>query len=116
MKRLLSLSHPIHLVSGLTIWGIFFVAIYAGLSVACSAAPPDPERDMFTAINAGVGVVTLVTTALLAWLAWASLVTGRKAVIGRERFFAYASAGIFLFSAGGTLFVGYPIIFLPPCL
>src|SRR5690554_7805300 len=71
MKHLLKLTHPIHLVSGLTLWGLFFVVIYAGLSVACSVAPPDPERDMFTGINAGVGVVTLVTTLLLLWLAWA---------------------------------------------
>lgn len=116
MRHLLRLSHPIHLVSGLTIWGLFFVAIYAGLSVACSVAPPDPERGILTAINAGVGVVTLATTVLLAWLTWASFASGRKAVIGRERYFAYVSAGIFLFSACGTLFVGLPIVFLPPCL
>ncbi|MGR4069426.1 hypothetical protein OCT51_05335 [Halomonas sp. LR3S48] len=116
MKQLLRLTHPIHVVSGLTIWGIWFVAIYAGLSVACSVAPPDPERDMLTAINVGIGLATLVTTALLLWLAWASLAAGRKVGPRRECYFAFVSAGVFLFSAGGTLFVGYPIIFLPPCL
>ncbi|MCE8033466.1 hypothetical protein EKK97_05465 [Billgrantia tianxiuensis] len=116
MRRLLRLTHPVHLVSGVTIWGIWFVAIYAGLSVACSVAPPDPERDMLTGINIGVGLATLFTVLLLLGLTWASVAAGRKAEPRRERFFAYASAGIFLFSAGGTLFVGYPIIFLPPCL
>jgi hypothetical protein len=116
MKQLLRLTHPIHLVSGLTIWGIWFVAIYAGLSVACSVAPPEPERDMLTGINLGVGLATLGTTALLAWLAWASVTAGRKAERRRERFFAYVSTGVFLFSAAGTLFVGYPVTFLPPCL
>ncbi|MGR2739816.1 hypothetical protein ACUY1T_15325 [Billgrantia sp. Q4P2] len=115
MKHLLRLTHPIHLVTGLTIWGLWFVAIYAGLSVACSVAPPAPERDMLTAINVGVGLATLVTTALLLWLTWASVAAGRKAEL-RECYFAYVSAGVFLFSAGGTLFVGYPIMFLPPCL
>ena len=120
MKHLFKLTHPIHLVSGLILWGLFFVVIYAGLSVACSVAPPAPERDMFTGINAGVGVVTLVTTALLGWLAWASVVAGRRAGrkegLGRESYFAYVSAGMFLFSACGTLFVGLPIAMLPPCL
>ena len=108
------------LFRSLTLWGLFFVVIYAGLSVACSVAPPDPERDMFTGINAGVGVVTLVTTLLLLWLAWASMQAGRKAGrkegLGRESYFAYVSAGMFLFSACGTLFVGLPIAMLPPCL
>lgn len=116
MKHLLTLTHPIHLVSGLTLWALFFVVIYAGLSVACSVAPPDPERDMFTGINVGVGVVTLVTTALLGWLAWASVTAGRRAALRRECYFAYVSAGMFLFSACGTLFVGLPIAMLPPCL
>ncbi|WP_010629664.1 hypothetical protein [Halomonas sp. KM-1] len=116
MRRLLKLTHPIHLVSGLTIWGIWFVAIYAGLSVACSMAPPEPESDMLTGINLGVGVATLITTALLLWLTWASAAAGRRAEVRRECYFAYISAGMFLFSAGSTLFVGYPIVFLPPCL
>ncbi|WP_111413238.1 hypothetical protein [Billgrantia lactosivorans] len=116
MKRLLRLTHPIHVVSGLVIWGLWFVAIYAGLSVACSVAPPESERDMLTGINVGVGLATLATTALLLWLSWASVAAGRKATLRRECYFAYLSAGVFLFSAGGTLFVGYPIVFLPPCL
>ncbi|MFQ3786112.1 hypothetical protein [Halomonas sp. A29] len=116
MKRLLRLTHPIHVISGLTIWGIWFVAIYAGLSVACSVAPPDPERDMLTGINVGIGLATLVTTALLLWLTCASVAAARKTELQRDCYFAHVSAGVFLFSAGGTLFVGYPIIFLPPCL
>lgn len=116
MKHLLSLTHPIHLVGGVTIWGIWFVAIYAGLSVTCSVAPPDPERDMWTGINYGVALSTLVTTALLLWLTWASVRAARRAEVRRECYFAYISAGIYFFSAGGTLFVGYPLVFLPPCL
>ncbi len=116
MKHLLRLTHPIHLVGGLTIWGLWFVAIYGGLSVACAVAPPDPERDMWTGINLAVGLSTLGTAALLLWLSWASVVVARSAPEGRERYFAHVSAGIYLFSAGGTLFIGYPVVFLPPCL
>ncbi|MGQ4878776.1 hypothetical protein ACOJCM_09425 [Billgrantia sp. LNSP4103-1] len=116
MKGLLRLTHPIHLVGGHTIWGIWFVAIYGGLSVACSVAPPDPGRDMLTGINLIVGVSTLVTTALLLWLTWASLAAARRAEVRRERFFGHAAAGNYLFASGATLFVGYPVVFLPPCL
>ncbi|MCE9665396.1 hypothetical protein LY622_18390 [Halomonas sp. M5N1S17] len=116
MKHLFSLTHPIHLVGGLILWAVWFVAIYAGLSVACSMAPPDPQRGMLTGINIGVGLSTLVTTLLLLWLARAGLVAARRTSVLRERYFAHVSAGIYLFSAGGTLFVGYPVISLPPCL
>ncbi|EWG98597.1 hypothetical protein [Halomonas sp. BC04] len=116
MKHLLRLTHPIHLVGGLTIWGIWLVAIYGGLSVACAVAPPEPERDMWTGINLAVGLATLVTTALLLWLAWASVVAARRVQLRRDCYFAFVSAGVYLFSAGGTLFVGYPVVFLPPCL
>jgi hypothetical protein len=116
MKQLLRLSHPIHLVGGHIIWGIWFVAIYGGLSVACSVAPPEPERDMLTAINFVLGVSTLATTVLLLWLTWACVRTWRRVSVRRERFFALLSAGNYLFSAGVVLFVGYPVVFLPPCL
>ncbi|RCV87634.1 hypothetical protein [Billgrantia montanilacus] len=116
MKHLLRLTHPIQMVGGLTIWSIWFVAIYSGLSVACSVAPPDPGRDIWTGINLAVGLATLGTTALLLWLSWAGVWAARRTSVVRENYFARVSAGIYLFSAAATLFVGYPVIFLPPCL
>ncbi|WP_444678351.1 hypothetical protein [Halomonas sp. E19] len=116
MRHLLRLTHPIHLVGGVTLWGIWFVAIYAGLSVACSVAPPDPGRDMLTGINLGVGLATLATTLGLLWLTWAGVKAARRAEVRRDCYFAYTSAGVYFFSAGATLFVGYPVVFLPPCL
>ncbi|KAA0011747.1 hypothetical protein F0A17_10485 [Billgrantia pellis] len=116
MRHLLSLTHPIHLVGGHTIWGIWFIAIYGGLSVACSVAPPAPGRDTLTGINVAVGVSTLATAALLVWLTWACVRASRRAGVRRERFFGLVSAGNYLFAVGATLFVGYPAVFLPPCL
>ncbi|RDB43502.1 hypothetical protein DU490_07160 [Halomonas sp. DQ26W] len=116
MKHLLSLTHPIQLVGGLTIWSIWFVAIYGGLSVACAVAPPDPLRDMWTGINLAVGLATLGAMALLLLLSWAAVLAARRTSVRRECYFGNVSAGIYLFSAGATLFVGYPVIFLPPCL
>ncbi|PMR76637.1 hypothetical protein C1H69_06320 [Billgrantia endophytica] len=116
MKHLLKLTHPIHLVGGVTLWGIWFVAIYGGLSVACSVAPPAAEQDTLTGINVVIGILTLVVAGLLLWLAWASVGAARKTSLRRECYFAFTSAGVYLFSAMGTLFVGIPVIFLPPCL
>lgn len=116
MRQLLKLTHPIHLVGGHTIWGVWFVTIYGGLSVACSVAPPDSGRDALTGINAAIGISTLATTALLIWLTWASMKAARRTAVRRERFFGIVSAGNYLFASGATLFVGYPVIFLPPCL
>ncbi|QJQ94750.1 MULTISPECIES: hypothetical protein [Halomonadaceae] len=115
MKGLLTLTHPLHLVVGLTIWSIWFVTIYGGLSVACSVAPPAPEQDAMTYINVSVGVLTLLTMALLSWLTWASYRAGQR-VMGRERFMATVSSGIYLFTTFATLFTAAPIIGLPPCL
>ncbi len=42
MERL-NFTHPIHLAVGLTLWSVWFVAVYSGLSVACAVTPPPPE-------------------------------------------------------------------------
>ncbi|QOR37845.1 hypothetical protein HNO52_04495 [Billgrantia diversa] len=116
MKRLLRMTHPIHLVVGPTLWGLWFVAIYAGLSVACSVSPPAPEQGTLTGINVAVGLATLATTVLLLGLSWAGVTAARRAELRRDCYFAFTSAGIHLFSAGATLFIGYPVVFLPPCI
>lgn len=111
----IGLTHPLHLVIGLGVWGLWFVALYGGLSVACAVVPPAPEQGSLTVINAGLGVLTIATAVLLAWLAWASLMAARRAA-GPARFVAGVSAGLYLYSAIGVLFVGLPVIGVPPCL
>ncbi|QTF91437.1 hypothetical protein [Halomonas sp. BM-2019] len=115
LRRWLAPSHPAQLVLGLTLWSLWFVAIYAGLSVACAVAPPAPGQGALTGINGGLALLTLPTLALLAWLAWRGLVAGRES-IGPARFVALVGAGLHLFSAVGVAFVGLPLVALPPCL
>lgn len=110
----LALTHPLHLVIGLTLWSLWFVAIYGGLSVACAVVPPAPEQGALTMINAALGVLTVVTMALLGWLAWACLMAARRAA-GPRRFVAGVAAGLYLYSSIGVLFVGLPLIGVPPC-
>nr|WP_163500776.1 hypothetical protein [Halomonas socia] len=113
--RRLALTHPLHLVIGLTLWSLWFVTIYGGLSVACAVAPPAPEQGALTTINVALGLLTAATAALLGWLAWACLQAARDKP-GRSRFVAAVSAGLYLYSAVATLFVGIPVIGVPPCL
>ncbi len=115
LRRWLAPSHPIQLLLGLTLWSLWFVALYGGLSVACALAPPPPAQGALTALNAGLAGLTLTTLALLGWLAWRGLCAARQ-VAGRVRFIALVGAGLHLFSAAGVAFVGLPIMTLPPCL
>lgn len=107
-------SHPAQLALGLTLWSLWFVAVYGGLSVACALAPPALARGALTGINAWMGLLTLTSVALLAWLAW-HCYRGARRCSGRARFVARLAAGLHLFAAVGVLFVGLPIAALPPC-
>ncbi|MGP9534861.1 hypothetical protein [Halomonas sp. AOP42-E1-30] len=114
MQRL-HLTHPLHFVIGLTLWCIWFVAVYGGHAVACSVAPPAPEQGVFTLVN---GVLLLVSLAAIALLAALTLGCYRMAHrhVGRLRFNAAVSAGLYLFSTLGVMFAAMPILGIPPCL
>jgi hypothetical protein len=115
MMPRLPLTHPLHLAIGMTLWSLWFVAFYGGLSVACAVAPPDPLHGAFTAINAGLALLTLATVGLLAWLAWRAWQVARS-TRGRARYLARLSAGLYAFAAIGALYMGLPVIALPPCV
>ena len=54
MERL-NFTHPIHLIVGLTLWSVWFVAVYSGLSVACAVNPPPPEARSLTLLSVALG-------------------------------------------------------------
>ncbi|HUG25040.1 hypothetical protein [Piscinibacter sp.] len=114
--------HPLHLALGLLLWSVWFVAMYAGLSIACAVHPPPVEAGSATWINAGLGLLTLPTTALLLWAAlrcWQSRVppaTAEAGTAARGRFVAQVAAGLYLAAAIGTAMVGLPLAVLPPCV
>lgn len=118
--RRLSTSHPLQLVLGLTLWFAWFCAAYGGLSVACAVAPPPPERGAFTWVNVSLLLLTLATTAVLAWAAWlcaraAGLPAGTPDLAPR-RFVAGVGAALHATAALSTAFVGLPLALLPPCV
>lgn len=113
-------SHPLHLVLGLTLWFAWFCAVYGGLSVACAVVPPAPEAGALNGVNAGLLVLTILTTAVLAWAARKCWRGAQQfpagSPPGRKRFVADVSAALYALAAVSTLVVGLPLLLLPPCL
>ncbi|MFY0664848.1 MAG: hypothetical protein JXQ97_09480 [Natronospirillum sp.] len=63
----LSTGHPAQLVIGLTVWCVWFVAVYGGLSVACELAAPEPARGAFNTISLTLIVLTWCNTCWSWW-------------------------------------------------
>lgn len=117
MKGLRSPYHPGHIPLGLVLWSLWFVALYGGLSVACSLAPPEPQQGPWNWLNALLGVSALLTAAALAALAvWSWRAGKRVRLQAREGFVAVLAASTYGAAAVATLVISLPILSLPPCL
>lgn len=116
---MMRVSNGIHLFLGLTVWAAWFVAAYGGLSLACMASAPPRDAGVFTAINAGLAVLTVATAT---WLALAGRALRRALVVlpadapSRYRFIGSVSSCLYFVAALATLFVGLPVLVLSPCL
>ena len=112
--------HPLQLALGFTVWSVWFVAAYGGLSIGCSLSPPAPHEGVGTWINVALALWTLATALALAALAWgcwrarASAAAPSPSVA--QRFIAPLAAVLHLAAAVATLFVGLPLVALPPCV
>lgn len=107
--------HPVHLVLGLTIWAIYFVVVYGGMSVGCEITAVSNQQGPWTVVNAFVLLVTIAFTIPLVWLAW--LCHQRTpAEPTQARFMMRLAAVLYLLSAVATLLVGLPGAIYPPCL
>ncbi|AHL75179.1 hypothetical protein CH92_08670 [Stutzerimonas stutzeri] len=116
--RRTSIFHPMQIPFGLTIWSLWFAAMYGSQAVICSIAPPDPDQDVFNWLNASFGVLTLIVVALLLWLGRRSWRLSRKPheLDERQVFVTKVASGIHFIAALATVFVGLQLAFLPPCV
>ncbi|KKO49191.1 hypothetical protein VT06_08075 [Arsukibacterium sp. MJ3] len=125
-------GHPAQLVIGFTIWSIWFIAMYAGLSVACQLAPPAEQQGALTWLNGALFGLTLLVVTLLLWLARRS---GRYCISlaaqandnqgnsklnanakgGVRRFIGFGSTMLYLIAAAATLAGGLPMLVFTPC-
>lgn len=116
-----SAQHPLHLLLGLVIWSGWFVALYGGLSVGCALAAPNEAAGPMNWLNATLALLTLLTVGLLLFLAGGCWRARRDhqampSVEQRGPYLAGLSAALYLLSAAATLFIGLPLLILPPCV
>lgn len=107
-----------HLAMGLIVWSLWFVVVYASVSVVCAIAPPAIEAGVLNWLNAWLLVITLLTTALLVGAArhcWQRSPI-KPTEQSQEWFMARMAAAIYFLSGVATLAVGLPALVLPPCL
>lgn len=110
--------HPIQIPIGLIIWSLWFATIYGGQAVACKISPPDPAQGVWNWLNGSLGLLTVLTLALLLWLTryfW-RLSRPPQELNERQLFVTKLAAGIHFIAALATLFVGIPLLQIPPCL
>jgi len=113
---MLAPSHPLHLVLGLIVWSVWFVALYGGLSVGCALAPPDAELGARTWLNGLIGALTAITIAWLILRTWVCWRAARASMAGsRGRFVTTLSTALYAVAAVSTLVIGLPVLGLPPC-
>lgn len=111
---MLAPTHPLQLLLGLTLWSIWFIAVYATLSVGCSFAAPAVTAGALNWINGLLLVLTLLTLAFLvtaAWRCWHAPLQDEQ-----PRFIARTAAALHGVAAITTLAISVPILVLPPCV
>lgn len=110
--------HPLQLFLGLVVWSAWFVFLYAGVSLACTFAPPDVQRGAFTWVNASMLGLAVLVAGLLLWAAWrcwhAAPATDEEAATGR--FVARIAAAVYLIAGLGAIGLVLPGVVLPPCI
>ncbi|WP_165481163.1 hypothetical protein [Legionella impletisoli] len=111
------MKHPIHMVFGLVIWAVWFVILYAALSISCEASVD--LTGSFNWINLLLFGFTLVTLAVLIGLAYRIWIKNRqdlKKKTASARFIFWLSFGVYLVAMGTTGSIGLMSLFFPPCL
>ena len=113
-------GHPAQLAMGLIIWSIWFIAMYAGLSVVCHLAPPAKQQSADSWLNIGLAAFSVTVILLLVALAWRSgrycaAQHQRQGRNGTYRFIGYVSTVLYLAAALATFAGGLPVLVLAPC-
>ncbi len=106
------------MVSGFIVWTISFAALYAGLSLACShrAVLPLVHSPMRISLLLGtLWAIHLAVLALMVYLSWRRDPVSDTSS-GAGQFAVRTMRYLNVAAAFATLWVGFPLLFLPPCL
>lgn len=114
-------GHPIQLITGLTLWFVWFCLVYGGAAVACAVAPPPPQAGPWNGVNGTLLLVSAAFALGFSVAAWrmahaARGMTGNDPGIVRRRFFASAAATAYAVATVSTVVVALPLVLLGPCI
>lgn len=117
-RRWLQPGHPAQLVLGFSIWSIWFIAMYAGLSVVCQFTAPAPQDGAANWLNYMLWGLTSAVITLLLLMAWRGWRYCRSVPHGSRtlRFVGYVSTVLYVMAALATLLGGLPVLVLAPCI
>lgn len=101
--------HPASLVLGPVVWSVWFVVLYAVLSLACRQGWLVNGGDQPAAINLMLAVTGLLVAVLLFWAAVAAWRAGAS-------FIPRTSAMVSACSAVASLLLALPGLIMAPCL
>jgi len=112
-------SRPLRTITlttaGLIIWSICFVVLYAALSLGCSVGLHDWNLLGGRGLNVILGGLWLVHFGLLASAFFVLSRTRRQAQTASERFLVRLTCMLIVVGVAATLWVGFPVLLLPPC-
>lgn len=104
------------MLSGWLIWSSCFVALYAGVYLGCEYMTV--PADQLSGLNAMLALIWLVHLAILLPFVWRSW-TRLKAHAGQQRnerpFIPTITFALNTTALVGTVWVGIPVIMIPPC-
>jgi len=121
---MISHRHWPGVISGMIIWAIWFVVVYALTGVGCEAGWETrkvPGGNLLSAMMLLTTVLALALIALAALSGYRGWQAGRLAVRPaadrrqRERFMGLIMLVLSLLAAVGTVMVAIPILMLSPC-
>lgn len=104
--------------TGFIVWAISFVVLYSGLSLGCLTETTPEQRSTLGSVNLWLAVFWLAHVAILVWLlrrAW-RLRTDPDALPAARRFAIRATRYLTAAALFATVWIGAPIVFLPPCV
>ncbi|WP_339897685.1 hypothetical protein [uncultured Gilvimarinus sp.] len=143
---MLSPFHPIQLILGLITWALYFVVLYAGLSISCEYAAPEPHTSAANWVIIALLALTLMVTAGLLTQArrgWRIIQLVKKTrpdaptknqqednrqennqqvnnqqvnAPSTPQFINYVAVSVYGVAALATLINGLPLVLLTPCI
>lgn len=115
---MLSIKHPIQLALGLIIWSVWFVFLYATVSISCANDIPI-DKGPLPWINAVLIICSILVAILLGYMAY----VGKKALSTKKtyysrvtRFIIWVGVGVNMVALCSTISIAFMLLFYPPCL